>query len=238
VAGRTPALFEQHCRDAKAFLDGRDGEMGPPLKMCLIEAWNEWGEGSYIGPHREYGFDYLEAVRKVFAPDSPKPPPLTPRDLGLGPYEVPRPDPDAPTKTAWDFTQADDRADWAHPHQATLDAAGEALQGVATGNDPILNGPVVRIPAEQYPWLCVEMRTSRPETVQLFWATTTGPVSEGNSVRFGVPGDGRVHAHWVHLAATPAWTGLVKGLRFDPATRPGVAFALRSLRFAPERPKD
>jgi len=236
VADRSPALFERHCRDAREFLDKRDGDTGPPLKMCLVEAWNEWGEGSYIGPHREFGFGYLDAIRRVFAPGSPEPSPVTPRDLGLGPYELPRPKEEF--KVAWDFSRPEDRTDWQADAQMRPDAAAATLKGTATGNDPILGGPVVRIPAEAHPWLCVEMRTSKPERPQLFWSTTTARVSENNSVRFDVPGDGQLHAHWVELGRVPYWTGLITGLRFDPVNAPGVEFEIRSLRFAAQRPAD
>ena len=40
--------------------------------MLLLDNWNEWGEGHYIAPYREYGFGYLDAVRKVFS-DAPEP---------------------------------------------------------------------------------------------------------------------------------------------------------------------
>lgn len=58
-------------------------------RMVLLDNWNEFGEGHYLAPHREYGFGYLDAVRKVFAPDNPVgPPDLIPEDLGLGPYDT------------------------------------------------------------------------------------------------------------------------------------------------------
>ena len=76
------------------------------------------------------------------------------------------------------------------------------------------------------------MSASQPERPQLFWRTTTAAVSESNSVRFEVPGDGKLHTHWVRLADRPYWTGLVTGLRFDPVNRPGIAFEIRSIRFA------
>ncbi|MGB9797900.1 MAG: glycoside hydrolase family 99-like domain-containing protein, partial [bacterium] len=56
-------------------------------RMILLDNWNEWGEGHYIMPHREYGFGYLDAVREVFC-DAPKNHiDLIPEDIGLGPYE-------------------------------------------------------------------------------------------------------------------------------------------------------
>lgn len=56
-------------------------------RMLLLDNWNEWGEGHYIAPYREYGFGYLDAVRQVFAPTSPAPADLLPEDIGRGPYD-------------------------------------------------------------------------------------------------------------------------------------------------------
>jgi hypothetical protein len=35
-------------------------------KIITIEAWNEWVEGSYMEPSIEYGYQWLEAIHKVF----------------------------------------------------------------------------------------------------------------------------------------------------------------------------
>ena len=64
--------------------------------LVLIEAWNEWGEGSYIEPHQEYGFGYLDAIRDVFTPAAKAHDDVTPADVGLGPYDVPPRSPAAP----------------------------------------------------------------------------------------------------------------------------------------------
>ena len=58
-------LFEQTLRD------GRNA-VKTDLPFFIIEAWNEWGEGSFIEPSHEFGFTQLDAVRHVFAPDAPK----------------------------------------------------------------------------------------------------------------------------------------------------------------------
>lgn len=60
--GNTPEEFEKALRDMKAFLD--EGNVQP--KVCTINAWNEWTEGSYLEPDTVNGMGYLEAVRNVF----------------------------------------------------------------------------------------------------------------------------------------------------------------------------
>lgn len=62
--GSTPELFEQTLQAAKKMVD-------PKLPYVIIEAWNEWGEGSFIEPSKEFGFGYLDAIRKTFAPQAP-----------------------------------------------------------------------------------------------------------------------------------------------------------------------
>ncbi len=63
-----------------------ENELGS--RMLLLDNWNEWGEGHYIAPYREYGFGYLDAVREVVAGDTAPHEDLTPQDIGMGPYDT------------------------------------------------------------------------------------------------------------------------------------------------------
>ena len=81
-----PHDYESLLRQAGEFVSTLPAnELGS--RMLLLDNWNEWGEGHYIAPHRENGFGYLDAVRKVFA--APRVPhvDLLPEDVGLGPYD-------------------------------------------------------------------------------------------------------------------------------------------------------
>ncbi len=57
-------------------------------KLLILDNWNEWGEGHYIAPYREYEFGYLDAVRDVFAKNPGPHVDLIPEDIGLGPYDT------------------------------------------------------------------------------------------------------------------------------------------------------
>jgi hypothetical protein len=37
-------------------------------RIITINAWNEWGEGSYLEPDTVHDMGYLEAVKSVFGP--------------------------------------------------------------------------------------------------------------------------------------------------------------------------
>ena len=218
--GRTPELFKRHLMDCKQFLDAQE----PKSNMLFVEAWNEWGEGSYIEPHREFGFGYLEAIRQVFAPDSPKPEELAPADIGLGPYELP----DLPPTTAWDFSKAADTLGWSG-NVGNLRVTKGALQFTTSGRDPILSSPPTRAPAAAFPSLVLSVKANRDIDGQLFWAKPGVGMSEAASVHFPIRGDGKFHDVKVKLAANPRWRGVITSLRFDPGSEDGVEVAVKSI---------
>ena len=75
--GRSTGTLADGFRRLKATLDAH----GRP--MAILEAWNEWGEGSYLEPHAEFGMADLEALREVFAEPGEWPQNITPDGLGL-----------------------------------------------------------------------------------------------------------------------------------------------------------
>ncbi|HNX34933.1 MAG TPA: glycoside hydrolase family 99-like domain-containing protein [Kiritimatiellia bacterium] len=153
-----PADFEGLLREAKAFIATLPPEqLG--RRMLLLDNWNEWGEGHYLAPYREYGFGYLDAVRNVFAPDAGPHEDLLPQDIGLGPYDtayrraaaaqavldarrtrtVTKPGADEPGLIGW----------WAFDESAeesvTLDYSGHGLGGVLekAGREAGVDGPAL-----------------------------------------------------------------------------------------------
>jgi hypothetical protein len=64
LRGNTPAAFERALRSMRAFLDRNPAQP----KICNLNAWNEWTEGSYLEPDVNHKSEYLEAIRRVFPP--------------------------------------------------------------------------------------------------------------------------------------------------------------------------
>lgn len=83
----TPEDFAEACKRALAAAK-QYPEGSLSRRVVILDNWNEFGEGHYIAPHRQYGFGYLDAVREAFAPNAPREHlDLTPADVGLGPYD-------------------------------------------------------------------------------------------------------------------------------------------------------
>jgi uncharacterized repeat protein (TIGR01451 family) len=228
--GRTPDLFKRHLLDAKALL--QTNRPSPVANAILIEAWNEWGEGSYLEPHKEFGFGYLDAIRQVFTEAPREHTDLAPADVGLGPYELPR---DPGFQTAWDFDRGDEG--WGATMQMTdVRATAGVLAARTTGNDPAFFGPPMQARASDFSAVIVRMKLQpadgQPFTdmAQFFWRTSRLPESEASSIRFNVTGDGQWHDYRLPVAENRRWRGVVTRLRLDPGARPGVRVELDAIR--------
>jgi len=62
VLNNTPELLGELCRRAKRQVES--SRLPPP--MILLNAWNEWTEGSALLPSTAHGARHLEAVNSVF----------------------------------------------------------------------------------------------------------------------------------------------------------------------------
>ncbi len=60
LQGSTPELFRSQVRkalDVTAHLE--DGH-----RLVFVKSWNEWAEGNYVEPDREFGLGYLEVLQR------------------------------------------------------------------------------------------------------------------------------------------------------------------------------
>jgi hypothetical protein len=62
VVGNTPQQFERLLHAA-----AEHSQRDPRRPFAIvINAWNEWTEGSYLLPEQRCGTQYVEAIRRVF----------------------------------------------------------------------------------------------------------------------------------------------------------------------------
>ncbi|MBT3382043.1 MAG: hypothetical protein HN742_26050 [Lentisphaerae bacterium] len=228
IDGRTPALFRRICEDGKRFAD----ETG--VKRLVLAPINEWGEGSYAEPCKEFGFGMYEAVRDTFArkPKGGWPMNYGPSDVGLGPYDLA--DVTRKDRTQWDFS--DGTQGWNRAMGIGEFVARDGVLQLRTSSvDPAIFTSLGKIRARNYKRVVVRMKVSpfaadSEDGAQLFWSTLTASISEPTSSRAQLAGDGEFHDYVFPVAENPRWRGRLQSFRFDPSSREGVAVEIAEIR--------
>ncbi len=224
-ANRTPKAFEEHLRSAKRFAL----QTGQP-KVIMIEAWNEFGEGSYCEPHAEYGFGHVDAIRRVFCPDAGPHDDIVPADVGLGPYDVEMP----PPRRAWQFDE--DSGGW-QPYMGLADFAvrGGCMVARTVTNDPAFAcGCNIRAGTIKAIEIRMSLKGPKSEDLaQLFWQTPLMAANEAASVKVRVTADGKFHTYRFNVSENRFWRGLITRLRFDPCTTAGTQIRIDYIRLLP-----
>jgi hypothetical protein len=227
IHGRTVEHFRRICRDAKRFAD----ETG--VKRLTLAPLNEWGEGSYAEPNAEFGFGMYEAVRETFCERPAEGWPLNygPRDVGLGPYDLPPPEKDDARE--WVFTGGSARGWSAMMGIADFKAGADGLSFRSVTHDPAIQRAFDALPAREVTRIAVRMKVSGAtpgDGCQLFWQAGGRPASEETSLRLPLKADGQFHDYVFEVGRHPRWRGRINGLRFDPVGQQGASVTVESIR--------
>ena len=243
-----PADYETLLRKGKEFIEQNmpKDELGG--QMLILDNWNEWSEGHYIAPYREYGFGYLDAVRRVFSDAPEEHDDLIPSDIGFGPYDVPKTL--FENRTSWTFCGSD-YENWkrqfspAQEWRAMMNVKnyrneGNCLTFESTTFDPAIWVAQDRTRASKFEKLIVRMKTSVTEndSLQFFWKTLSAGVpaeqaseySENHSVKASVRPSPDFVEYVLPLKNATGWQGRVTELRLDPVMTPGIKIEIESIR--------
>jgi hypothetical protein len=236
-----PADFETLLRRGKEFVETNISKDELGSKLMILDNWNEWSEGHYLAPYREYGFGYLDAVRRVFADDAEQTrhDDLIPADIGLGPYDLPQKL--FENRTAWSFVSDNPASRIENGYQNwgpmmnvnNFRIENNRLHFETTTTDPAIRVPQNRTPATNFRKVVFRMKTTTPknERLQFFWKTETAKdFSEAAGVETIVrPSDDFVD-YSLDLSQNIHWAGRITELRLDPVSTPGVTVEFEFIR--------
>ncbi len=216
IEGRTPELFKSMLLSVRNFIR----ETNTP--MIVLGPLNEWGEGSYVEPNTEFGFTMYEAIRDVFVSTNTQSLPvnITPKDVGLGPYDFPIP----PFETSWDFHES--LTGWKiFRGISEIKIEEGSLTGRTNTEDASLYFfyyGLKGLKSHQYPRATLRLRVDTPTPVenkaQLYWSSKGTQFNEENSITIPIRADGGYYTYTFNLRDHPNWTGRIKSIRIDPCT--------------------
>ena len=226
IYGKNAADFRRICVEAKKFAD-KTG-----VKRLCLSPLNEWGEGSYAEPNAEHGFGFYEAVRDVFCEKPAEGWPLNygPKDVGLGPYDLPPPA--APRRvTSWTFTDGAAHGWSALMGIENLKPSPHGLAFKTNTADPALVTHFAPVFARDFREVVVRLKTTeRSGSLQLFWMHPGGEARESSSVAVPIVADGQMHEYVLPVATRSTWRGRIGGLRFDTGNASGASLVVESIK--------
>ncbi|MBQ4144029.1 MAG: glycoside hydrolase family 99-like domain-containing protein [Thermoguttaceae bacterium] len=235
IYGRTADKFRKICEKCREFTQ-RTGQ-----RNIVLAPLNEWGEGSYAEPNKEFGFEMYEAVRETFCerPSEGWPPNYTPSDVGLGPYDFDFRRPDTQAAMNADFDDADAPRIWnAMMGISTPECADGKFTFLTKTRDPAIQARFENLLSKRCSRVVVRMKLTpkegenAPQTdrAQLFWGTANIPQSEATSLICPIVLDGKFREYVFAVGESKAWQGVIESLRFDPCSTKDVKVEIDFIR--------
>lgn len=135
----------------------------------------------------------------------------------------------------FDFKEGANFAAWSLTKDiASAYVAGGALNGTATGGDPILTNDVEDFSAQGIDSLLVRVRSDVNGRLDFFWATSDAPgFAAARRLQADYTGNGEWQLLRLPLAGNPDWDGkTITHLRLDPTNRSGAVFNLDAIVFS------
>ncbi|MBT3379090.1 MAG: hypothetical protein HN742_28115 [Lentisphaerae bacterium] len=218
ISGRTPEMFRTMYRRSLNYIDKASN-------MAIIEAWNEWGEGSFIEPDTQRGFEFLDVIRDEFS-DAPANHvdlvPTADKMAGfsvLTPAEVSRakllegtpypPPPRCPRSVRWEVDKALPRGSvlkrwefggsnldgWAVHQLEKITVHDGMLSATVTDSDPQLVVDSVDVDIADIGWIALRVRTPGGVTSCQVFWSTEKASALSASKSFRFPMQGDGHWH-------------------------------------------
>lgn len=222
--GTTPELFAKSLKSVRGLVNDQ--------RILMIEAWNEWGEGSTIEPSMENGCVYLDKVRELFCPTAGAHPKS---DVKLMQTTAPLFKFSLPADTTWRFN--DNLLGCTTSGMSNVKVKGGMVSGTASGDDPQLLSPPCYLECSKNPQVRIRMRATgtSPEAAtsdaEFFWSTVDLAMTGDTRIPFTVQLDGKWHEYELQLGKNPFWKGRTDRFRLDPGNTPGMRIDIDVIRF-------
>ncbi|MBR0193627.1 MAG: glycoside hydrolase family 99-like domain-containing protein [Thermoguttaceae bacterium] len=234
IYDRTPEKFRKICETCKEFTR-KNG-----IRNILVAPLNEWGEGSYAEPNREFGFGMYEALRETFCekPADGWPVNYGPADVGLGPYDFDFAASRIKTRDVLNVTFDDPAAPqpWKEMMGVTKPEIVDGKFVFTTNHwDPAIQASFGNLRASRVSKITVRMRVTPPAgqspgAAQLFWATPMMSASETTSLHAPLIPDGQFHDCVFPVGDSRFWQGKISSLRLDPCSVQGAKVEIDEIR--------
>lgn len=201
-------------------------------KSVVLATWNEYGEGHYLMPSGLHGFDYLDAIREVYAPDNAyenivptdsqqaRIGTLFPQDRQMlrAHYQEDLTAHDTVTEIkSWDFSK--DLDGWDDGFGlSSYTAKDGTLHGTSRENDfAVYSAENLNIDVTAAVSLEVTMKCNKNGMMEVFYITDKGPRwKQEQSVSAAVSASDDFVTYIMSISGQPALSGKLLQLRVDP----------------------